>query len=85
MEYQSDIGSTRNVKNPKCSIASHQSAATVGVPNKGNNIAIFNFVDVKKVFVEIEKIRYPKISVNINYAANDYLDQYGDFKHFIKN
>ena len=39
---------------------------------------------MRKYFVEIDGVRYPKDSVDINYDANDYLDQYTDIKLFYK-
>ena len=39
---------------------------------------------MRKYFVEIDGVRYPKDSVDVNYTENDYLDQYRDIKLFYK-
>ena len=44
---------------------------------------VFDHVVVKKYHVEIDGIRYLKDSVNLSYAANDYLDQYKDPKNIL--
>ena len=63
----------------KYPIATHQSAARIGVPNKANNIAVFDILDVRKIFVDIDADRYARDGgFNIDYASNDYLDQYSD-------
>ena len=59
-------------------IVTHQSAARIGVPNKANNIAVFDILDVRKIFLDIDADRYARDGVNIDYASNDYLDQYSD-------
>ena len=48
LEYQLDIGSARNINSPKYLIAVHQTAAGIGVPNKANNVANFDHLDVRK-------------------------------------
>ena len=48
--------------------------------NKASNVSNFDHVDVRKYRVEIDGIRYPKDSVNVNYATNDYIDQNADLK-----
>ena len=84
LEYQVDIGSSANINSPKYLIVSHQTAARSGASNKANNISIFDNLDVRKYFVEIDGVRYPKDSVDVNYTENDYLDQYRDIKLFYK-
>ena len=71
LEFQIDIGSAQNVNSPKYLIAAHQIANRVGVPNKANNIAFFDNLDVRKYFVEIDGQRYSKDGVNVNYGDND--------------
>ena len=66
-EYQVDIGSSANINSPKYLIVAHQTAARSGASNKANNISIFDNLDVRKYFVEIDGIRYPKDSVDVNY------------------
>ena len=84
LEYQVDIGSSANTNSPKYLIVSHQTAVRAGASNKANNISIFDNLDVRKYFVEIDGVRYSKDSVDVNYTENDYLDQYRDIKLFYK-
>ena len=84
LEYQVDIGSSANFNSPKYLIVSHQTAARSGASNKANNISIFDNLDVRKCFVEIDGVRYPKDSVDNNYEANDYLGQHRNNKLFYK-
>ena len=81
-EFQVDIDSSQSTNSPKYLIATHQTEDRVGNANKANNVSIFNHVDVKKYFVEIDGYRYPKESVLTNFTENDYLDQYRDLKSF---
>ena len=81
-EFQVDIASSQSTNSPKYLIAAHQTEDRVGTANKANNISIFDHVDVKKYFVEIDGYRYPKESVITNFTENDYLDQYRDLKSF---
>ena len=82
LEYQVDIGSAQNINIPKDLIAVHQTAARIGVPNKTNNTATFDHLDVRKYHADIDGIRYPKDSVNVEYGLNDYNDQYRALKLF---
>ena len=52
-------------------------------PNQFNN-AVFDNVDVKRCFVQIDGVRHPKDPVETNYSENKYLDQYRDLKIFYK-
>ena len=81
-EFQVDIASSQSTNSPKDLIAAHQTEARVGTSNKGNNVSIFDQVDVTKYFVEIDGYRYPKESAITNFSENDYLDQYRDLKSF---
>ena len=53
-EFQVDIASSQNTISPKYLIAAHQTEARIGTASKRNNIGIFDHVDVKKYFVEID-------------------------------
>ena len=75
LEYQADIGGARNFNSPKYLIAVHLTAARIGVPNKANNVAIFDHLDVRKYHVDINGVRYPRDGVNVGYGLNDYVDQ----------
>ena len=81
---QLDIGSSQNVQSPKYLIGSHQTRARADTVNKNNNIAIFDHLNLKKYYVEIDGIRYPRDSVLLNYEQNDYIEQYKDLKLFFR-
>ena len=81
---QIDIGSAQQVNSPKYLITAHQTAAKLNAPNKTINISTFDNLNVRKYFVEIDSIRYPRDGVLINYPENDYIDQYKDLKLFFK-
>ena len=81
---QIDIGSAQQVNSPKYLIACHQTAARLNAPDKGLNISRFDNLNVRKYFVEIDSIRYPRDGVLTNYNENDYIDQYKDLKLFYK-
>ena len=83
-EFQVDIASSQSTHSPNFLLATHQTEAGVGTVNRANNISIFDHVDVKKYFVEIDGYRYPKESSLTLFSENDYLDQYRDFKSFYK-
>ena len=46
------------------------------------NIAIFDNLDLRKKYVQIDGQRYLRDSVLINYEENDYIQQYKDLKLF---
>ena len=48
------------------------------------NIAIFDNLDLRKYYVEIDGQRYPRNSLLMNYAENDYIEQYKNLKLFFK-
>ena len=77
-EYQLEIGSAVKVNSPKHLIAALQTAARSGFTNKAINVSVFNHVDVRKIFVEMDGTRD---SVDVNYATNDHPDQYRDLKY----
>ena len=82
--FQVDIGSAQSVNSPKDLICAHQTHDRSALPNKRNNISIFDNINVRKYFVEIDGERYPRDSVLINYPENDYIDQHRDLKLFYK-
>ena len=85
-EYQLDIGSASNINIPLYLIVAHQKTQRENParpPNQFNN-AVFDHVDVKRYFVEIDGVRYPKDPVETNFSDNRYLDQYRDLKLFYK-
>ena len=83
-EFHLDIGSSAKVKSPSYLIAAHQRAARSVTANTAMKASVFDHVDVRKYFVEIDGSRYPRDSANIDYATNDKLDQNGDLKTFFE-
>ena len=88
-EFQLDISSASNINSPLYLIAAHQKtqrldAAGNALPNNRFNNAIFDNVNVRKYYSEIDGIRYPKNPVMVNYEENNYLEQYKDLKLFYK-
>ena len=81
---QHDIGSAQNVIQPKYLICAHQTNLRTTTPDKKINIAIFDNMDLRKYYVEIDGQRYPRDNVLINYEENDYIQQYKDLKLFWK-
>ena len=84
MITQLDIGSTQKAQSPKYLIGTHQTRARADTANKNNNIAIFDHITLKKYYIEIDGVRYPRDSVLVNYEQNDYIEQYKDLKLFSK-
>ena len=82
--YQGDIGSAQTVNSPKFLNCAHQTTARADHRNKRTNISVFDHLDVRKFFIEINGVRYPRDAVLTNYNQNDYLDQYKDVKFFYK-
>ena len=81
---QIDIGSAQSVNSPKYLITAHQTAARINAPDKGINVSRFDNLNVRKYFVEIDGVRYPRDGVLTNYGENDYIDQYKDLKLLFK-
>ena len=75
LDYQCVKGSSSDIKNPTYLIAAHQNEAGTGVPNKANKIALFDHYDVRKYFVEMIGVRYPKDAIILDYSKNDYLNK----------
>ena len=84
IKYIKSTGSAQSVNSPKYLICAHQTTASVDLPNKRTNISVFDHLDVRRYFIEIDGVRYPRDAVLTNYNQNDYLDQYKDVKLFYK-
>ena len=90
-EFQIDISSASNINSPLNLIAAHQKTqrpdptnpASILSNNRFNN-SIFDDVEVRKYYSEIDGVRYPKNPVMVNFAENNYLEQYRDLKIFYK-
>ena len=90
-EFQVDISSASNINSPLYLIAAHQKTQRPNPPNPANNLshnrfnnAIFDHVNVRKYYSEIDGIRYPKNPVMVNFEENIYPEQYKDLKLFYK-
>ena len=81
---QHDIGSAQNVIQPKYLICAHQTNLRIATPDKKIIIAIFDNMDIRKYYAEIDGLRYPRDSVLINYEEKDYIQQYKNLKLFRK-
>ena len=81
---QHDIGSAQNVIQPKYLICADQTNLRTTTLDKKINIALFDNMDLRKYYVEIDGQRYPRDSILICYEENDYIQQYKDFKLFWK-
>ena len=56
----------------------------MNAPDKNINTAIFDSLDIRNIFVEVDRRPYPRDSVILNYTEIDCFDQNGDFKIFYK-
>ena len=85
-EYQLDMGSASNINIRLYMIVAHQKTQYENPARPTNQInnVVFDHVDVKRYFGEIDDVRYPKDPVETNVSDDKYLDQYGDLKLFYK-
>ena len=81
---QLDIGSSQNVQSPIYLIGAHQTKDSIDAPLSTKNVAIFDNLDLRKYYIEIDGQRYPRDSSLMNYEQNDYIEQYKDLKLFFK-
>ena len=81
---QLDIGSSQNVQSPIYLIGAHQTKDRIDAPLSIKNVAIFDNLDLRKYYIEIDGQRYPRDSSLMNYEQNDYIEQYKDLKLFFK-
>ena len=81
---QLDIGSSQNVQSPKYLIGAHQTKVRIGGAISTKKVAIFDNLDLRKFYIEIEGQRYPRDSSLMNYEQNDNIEQYKDLKLFLK-
>ena len=65
-------------------ITAHQTHLRTVIADKKINIAIFDNLDLRKYYVEIDRQRYPRDGVFVNCEQNDYNQQYKDLKLFFK-
>ena len=81
---QLDIGSFQNVQSPIYLIGAHQTKDRIDAPISTKNVAIFDNLDLRKYYIEIDGQRYPRDSSLMNYGQNDYIEQYKGLKLFFK-
>ena len=84
MITQLDIGISQNVQSPKYLIGARQTRDRIDAPISTKNVYIFDNLDLRKNYIEIDGQRYPKDSSLMNYEQNDYTEQNRDFKFFFK-
>ena len=84
-DYQLDIRFSSDINSPKYVIAVHQTEARTGVPNKTNNISIFDQLDFREFFVKMNGARCPRgDAIDLYYRSKDYLNQKRDLKAFLR-
>ena len=81
---QLDIGSSQNVQIPKFLIGAHQTKDRIDGAISTKNVAIFDNLNLRKYYIEIDGQRYPRDSSLMNYEQNDYIEQHKDLKLFFK-
>ena len=57
---QLDNGSSHKVNSPKYIIGAHQTGTRADAANKNNKIAIFDNLNLRKNYVKIDSVRYPR-------------------------
>ena len=77
---QLDIGSSQNVQRPKYLIGAHQTKDRIDGAISTKNVSIFDNLDLRKYYIEIDGQRYHRDSSLLNYEQNDYIEQYKDIK-----
>ena len=81
---QLDIGSSQKVQGPKRLIGAHQTKDRIDGAISTKNVSIFDNLDLRKNYIEIDGQRYPRDSSLMNYEQIDYIEQYKDLKLFFK-
>ena len=85
MIVQLDIGSTQQVKSLCNLLCAHQTRDRKENPKKSINRAIFDTVDFRKFYVEIDGLRYSRHGVLINYEENIFIAHYKGLKLFYRD
>ena len=75
---QLDIGSSENVESPKYLNGAHQTEDRIDTPISTKRVSIFDNLNLRKYYLEIDGQRYPRNSYLMNYEQNDYIEQYKD-------
>ena len=58
---------------------------TLDTADKSNNFAIFDNVDLRNYFIEVDGQSFPTDSSLMNYEENDFIEQYRVLKLFFKD
>ena len=82
---QLDIGSSQNVQSPKYLIGAHQTKDRNDGAISTKNVVIFDNLDLRKYYIELDGQRYPRDSSLMNYEQNDYNDQCKDLTSFFRD
>ena len=77
---QLDIGISQNVQSSKYLIGAHQPKDSIDGAISTENVAIFDDLDLRNYYIEIDGQLYPPDSSFMNYEQNDYIAQYKDLK-----
>ena len=85
MITQHDIGSAQKLNSPKYLVRAHQSRLRSDIPNENTNIAIFDNLDLRKSYVDIDGQRYPRDISTMSYEETDYIEQYKDLNIFFRD
>ena len=75
---QLDIGSTQKVQSRKYLISAHQTNDRIDGAISTKNVAIFDNLDLREYYIEMDGQKYPRDSSLMNYEQNDYIEQYKD-------
>ena len=81
---QLDIGSSQIVQSPNYLIGAHQTKDRIDGAISTKNVAIFDNLDLRKNYIEIDGQRYPRDSSLMNYEQNDYIEHYEGLKFFFQ-
>ena len=82
---QHDIGSAQQIKSPNIWSVPTKHVSEQPLLIKKIIIAIFDNLDLRKYYVEIDGQRYPSDSVLINYEEIDYIQLHKDLNLFFKD
>ena len=83
MVVQVDIGLARQVNSHKHLICTQQTQNRLNFPAKSHNIAIFDKLDLRKYYVEIDGQGYARDSLFVSYERNDCIGQYKGLNLFV--
>ena len=85
LTVQHDIGSAQQVNSLTYLINAHRTSLRTTTLEKKINIAMFDNLDLRKNYVEIDGQKYPRDSVLMNYEEKDYIQQYKDLNLFFRD